>query len=353
MLFVTNRKVKREQNGNAEFTEFSNPKGDSELRLVLADQPNGALRLRLLPDRPGKELDALLAAFGMTPFPGRARYTSEAVAFAYLQKARQEKKNVVFFVHGFNTKIEHMVATIHELEARYNVLAVGFSWPSRGRVRDYLSDKGRARESSRALERAIERMAMYVVDFNESGMQQLQQEVETRYPDDVIAQHELFRRKLPSVCPVHVTLMCHSMGNYVYKWALKSTETQANPLIFSNILLVAADVNNEGHADWVDKLHVREDIYIVINQNDYALKASRIKPGKQQKARLGHYLKRLDSTIATYVDVTPVAGDAHGYFMDDTSAPGSNAHQFFQATLNGADGLPACHHVHGSLYRIQ
>jgi hypothetical protein len=42
-------------------------------------------------------------------------------------------------------------------------------------------------------------------------------------------------------------------------------------------------------------------------------------PGQEQRARLGHYTKNLDSSNAHYIDVTNVehVGSDHGYFKGD------------------------------------
>ena len=79
---------------------------------------------------------------------------------------------------------------------------------------------------------------------------------------------------------------------------------------------------------------------MVINENDSALKASRIKPGKEQKARLGHYTRQLNSPNAYYVDVTEAAhiGSEHTYFKGDSVKKNGNLHQLFGLMFNG---LPA------------
>ncbi len=171
--------------------------------------------------------------------------------------------------------------------------------------------------------------------FNQAGLTRLEKFVKEKHPDDGEAQMRLFNRKLPDVCSVKLNLLCHSMGNYLYKYALISSLTQANPLLFSNIVLVAADVNNDGHEKWVDQLRVREDVYITINEDDFALKASRLKFGAQQKARLGHYRKNLHSNQAVYVDFTDVVGDSHAYFIDEHAEKDTKTWVFFNNVLNG------------------
>ena len=53
-----------------------------------------------------------------------------------------------------------------------------------------------------------------------------------------------------------------------------------------------------------DALRPRNRLYVVINEDDFALKWSRRKPGDEQLARLGHYLKNLVARSAYYINVT-------------------------------------------------
>ncbi len=144
------------------------------------------------------------------------------------------------------------------------------------------------------------------------------------------------------------------MGNYVLKHALLSELSEARKLIFDNICLVSADANNDDHPKWVDALQVRKSIYIVINENDYALSWSRRKPGEEQKARLGHYLKKLDSKIAIYVDVTRerAVGNSHSYFDDKTTKQNAGLKRFFKGAFSGVNLASKMDFVnHSNTYR--
>ena len=116
-----------------------------------------------------------------------------------------------------------------------------------------------------------------------------------------------------------------------------TSENATSTLVFDNVCLVAADANNENHINWVGKLDVRKRIYVVINENDSALKASRIKPGKEQKARLGHYLKKLNSPNASYIDVTDAEhiGSEHTYFKGDSVKNNEALKTLFGDMFNG------------------
>jgi hypothetical protein len=108
-------------------------------------------------------------------------------------------------------------------------------------------------------------------------------------------------------------------------------------LVFDNVNLVAADTNNKNHANWLDTIDVRNRIHVVINENDSALKASRIKPGKEQKARLGHYLKSLNSEHAVYIDVTEAddVNNEHSYYKGSAVAKNASLRALFNDLFNG------------------
>ena len=78
-------------------------------------------------------------------------------------------------------------------------------------------------------------------------------------------------------------------------------------------------------------------MYIVINEDDSALKASRIKPGKQQQARLGHYLKKLNSDNAVYIDVTEAEAvdSEHSYFKGSSVNKNTKLKGIFNQIFNG------------------
>lgn len=105
----------------------------------------------------------------------------------------------------------------------------------------------------------------------------------TRHPDNQEAAQSLFSKLIDERCNVKLTLLCHSMGNYLLKKTLSTSENSLEELTFDNICLVAPDTNNHDHARWVEKFDVNNRFYVFINENDFALKWSRRKPGEEQK----------------------------------------------------------------------
>jgi hypothetical protein len=76
---------------------------------------------------------------------------------------------------------------------------------------------------------------------------------------------------------------------------------------------------------------------VVINENDSALGWSRCKPGKEQLARLGHYLRNLNAKNAYYINITQakyVGGD-HSYFKGKAANNNKSLLRLFRDIFQG------------------
>ena len=170
----------------------------------------------------------------------------------------------------------------HRFERNYNVEVVAFTWPANGRdslfgriggAASYKSDKRDAMRSAVAFDRTLEKLATY------------------------FDKHMQATRR----CNMRVSLLMHSMGNYLFKNLMRSSVYQGETRLFDNVILAAADVNNAAHEEWVDRIQCRRRIYITINEDDEALALSRAKFGEKQRARLGHLAHNLNSRQAVYL----------------------------------------------------
>lgn len=245
-------------------------------------------------------------------------------------------------MHGYNNDVADVLKAAHEIESLHNVIVVPFTWPANGGgaisgAASYLSDKSDARASAGALNRAIGKIQQFHLMLISAQKQQYQEAALKKHRDNPNAQASLFTKLMEKGCSVKVSLLCHSMGNYVFKHTLSTSENATSNLVFDNICLVAADTNNENHINWIGKLDVRNRIYVVINENDSALKASRIKPGEEQKARLGHYIKQLNSPNTHYIDVTNAeyVDSEHTYFKGKPVKKNKKLKVLFSSMLNG------------------
>lgn len=343
MFIITNRHVTAQSGGISVLGPRPNELGSNELRVVEARKHGRGWSLAPLPD---EMTGAQKREMGLPP-GGAARYASTYAAWKVLQQARKEGKNILFFVHGYNNDIKAILKRADDLEVTYNVIVVCFSWPARGGgVRgtlSYLEDKRDAKASVGAFERFLVIARTRLEEMNEAAKGAAMAKAEKQHPEDNELRDIRFQELMDKVCPVKISMMLHSMGNYLLKHTLLSSTSREIGTLFDNVALVAADTNNQGHRAWVDRIRAREAVYVVINERDKALRASETKVGEAQRARLGRTRRNLDSTLGIYIDVTdaPSVGSSHAYFEGGPVRAGSVSRAFFQKVFNGERGEEA------------
>ncbi|MFV0278994.1 MAG: alpha/beta hydrolase, partial [Parahaliea sp.] len=287
-------------------------------------------------------------------------YASLKVACELFERARKEQRHLLFFVHGYNNDMGDILRTARKLEKLYGVIVVPFSWPANGGgavsgTLSYLSDKDDARTSATAFQRATGLIYKYHTLLTQGLQARLLKQACDKHPDNGEQIQALFTRLLERECKVTLNLLCHSMGNYLAKYAICPSGSALRELVFDNVALVAADTNNLNHKNWVDNFQTRNRLYVVINENDAALKWSRRKPGEEQLARLGQYTRNLDATNANYIDLTPSkgVGSDHSYFKDKPVAGNAALKRMFRLMFDGGsaeDNLN--YHADRNLYRL-
>lgn len=352
LFVVTNRDFARRKD-DADFhvlKDGPNRKGDKELRLFEATPRAAGLErwnLALIPDRPAREAFAGLDDSFVTP-ANRRRFGSDLVAANLLGRLRNTKRNLLFFIHGYNNNVDDALRRAAGISAAYDVEVVVFSWPANGGgnrlVEDihgtasYLSDKSDARSSTGALDRALARMQGLLGDMNAGVLAAAQERAVEAAPGNREEQRRLIARELRAhSCPFNMTLLAHSMGNYVYKKVLMASEERlSRHSVFDNVILKAADTNHENHREWVERVRTRRRVYVCINQDDDALKLSSLKIGEAQKARLGSTLAQQDAGNAAYIDLTGLIRDEHSYFVNtDVGRHVPELEAFFRKAVNG------------------
>lgn len=347
MYFITNRAFDESQSGLDKLTKYPNSKGPNELSAVKVTGDK-RLRIELLGDElTREEVKKFKTNFKLSIDVGEPHYASLKVACEVFREAIEKSKNVLLYVHGYNNDVKDIYHTARELEQLYGVIVVPFTWPANGGgamsgTLSYLADKRDARASGDALSRVIDIVGRYHRLLIQSTWDRLKKEASDKFKENPTRQREYLAELLDRYCDVSVNLFCHSMGNYVLKHALKSTLSEARQLVFDNIVLVAADTNNEDHKQWVESLSCRKSVFITINADDSALSWSRRKPGEEQKARLGHYLRSLDAQNALYVDFTncKAVNRSHSYFDDNTVSRNKTVRRFFDKAFTAKNLLP-------------
>jgi len=358
MFVVTNRNLEPERKGLEQFGPRVNSRGPNELRMVEVTRARGGWKVEIVPDkldddpegrwceRAGID-DAWLQQMGFDP--AQPVYGSSYVAKRVLDRVTPGRggrggsgRHLLVFVHGFNNDIKDVVERAAAFEKNYRVEVLAFSWPANGGgatgVASYRSDKNDSKASVGALDRMLAKLNDMMRRFNASWVAQIIARAEARHPDNAQAARELAARTIDQGCPFTVNLVAHSMGNYLLKHMLLSTSSMGTGLIFDNVVLASADTNNPEHALWVERIRARRRVFVTINENDSALRLSRMKLGETQLARLGHYPYELFARGTVYVDFTnaPKVADSHAYF-EGLALENARIKRFFKEAFTGLD----------------
>lgn len=144
----------------------------------------------------------------------------------------EQQSHVTFLVHGYNNGWDDAARLYQKLcGALYSGpdslgLCISFDWPSMGSVVDYLPDREHARQCAADLADVLSALYDWLI-----GKQQ------AAFEDSRFA------------CKAKVSMVAHSMGNYLLQKALAVAWTRKNqPLLVSlinQLVMVAADVDND------------------------------------------------------------------------------------------------------------
>jgi esterase/lipase superfamily enzyme len=201
--------------------------------------------------------------------------------------AKTPKRQVLVFVHGYNTKFAEAVyrfaQIVHDSDAP--VVPVLFTWPSRGKLLHYGYDHESASYSRDALEKVLQALA-----------------------------------RDPHVGEISV--LAHSMGNWVTLEALRQMAIRNHglPGKIKNIMLAAPDVDFDVFQRQVSAIGAKPSLFtIFVSRDDGALAVSRRVWG--DKPRVGAvdpnaepYRDALDRDRINVVDLTEVSsGDRVGH----------------------------------------
>lgn len=345
MFLVTNRNLVDNASGFQLLGSKVNPEGPAELRLVEVVRRANQWHVTVLPDIMTREMKEEVGITEPGPVFASQYVFRRLMAIANPRMAqptsRRKGKDILLFVHGFNNSFADVVERCQGLAEAFDDLeVVAFTWPANGGgargVTDYRDDKRDAQASVVAFDRVLAKTYDLLAQARGEYLQELQEEAATRFPDSGERQREFVAARAEQQCPFRLSLLLHSMGNYLLERTLKSTALRGQQLIFDNIIMAAADVNSPGHEEWVNSLQVRNRLYVTINEDDYALRASRLKGGDEQLARLGHYPYNLNARQAVYVDFTqaPQVGTSHAYFEGD-ALKNAKVRKFFDLAVHG------------------
>ncbi len=294
MLVVTNRRLENEKADNESmFGENPNINGPAEVRLAWAEKQGKKWNLSLITEPPGVRSDNL---------------PSKKVFRAFKKSLIDANKNCVFYVHGYNKTFEESISQGWELQKRYGVGVLVFSWASNpGGIPpiEYPKARAIAGASSPAIDMTLEKLGRYMCEEADAD------------------------------CGISLNLLTHSLGNYLLQRFVEKPLFSGETRIFDNLILHQADVDSEGHEVWVDKLRYARRVYATINERDKILDLSDI----VNPDRLGNTASGLISSRAIYLDFTDAdkVNKAHQLF-GKTADKNPVIKEYFSLVFNGKPG---------------
>ena len=177
-------------------------------------------------------IDQLTTWTSRTEKQFRTELAARADTFPLIPENEHERqKHVTLFVHGYNNDWKDAAKRYQQITDDLYLGAGGlglcilFTWPSNGQTAHYLADRDDARASGQALSKVFNLL----------------------YDQAMLMQQKAADGT--GVCKAKVSVIAHSMGNWVFQNALKYTWERYNkPLLLSMInqcVMVAADVDND------------------------------------------------------------------------------------------------------------
>ena len=293
ILIITNRNINKKRKDHRAFGNGFNSDGPMELRLAHAKKNNGKWRVDIVPERTRR----------------RETLPSIKVFDQFREKLLAKSRNCVLFVHGYRQTFEKNLEKCLEIES-YGVDVVAFSWPSNpggAFVRKYKAAVRAAELSAPAFDRMFEKLGY--------NFQQLS--------EDEIAR-----------CDISYNLLVHSLGNYMLQNFIEKRLLQSETRMFDNIILHEADVDSDGHDQWVSKLRYAKRIYITQNENDKVLDISDI----INPDRLGNTTGNSDVARAKYIDFTDAKHVGRDHRLWHEARSNKVVETFFSDVFNGKRG---------------
>ncbi len=294
MLVVTNRRLENETTTDESmFGENPNINGPAEVRLAWAEKQGKKWRLSLISEPAD-------ITSGNLP--------SKNVFRAFKDLLIDNNLNCVFYVHGYNKDFEESIAQGWALQKRYGVGIVVFSWASNpGGIPpiEYPKARAIAGASSPAIDMTLEKLGRYMCEEADVD------------------------------CGISLNLLTHSLGNYLFQKFVEKPLFAGETRIFDNLILHQADVDNEGHEIWVNKLRYARRVYVTINEKDKILDISDV----VNPDRLGNTASDLISDRAIYFDFTDAdeVNKSHQLF-GETADKNSVIKDYFAKVFNGKPG---------------
>ncbi len=232
----------------------------------------------------------------------------------FVSQLISRSSNWVLFIHGDSKTFEDAAIRGLKIQKTHNIGVIVFSWPTK---EPNINGSKNFRNSMLQAENTVAHVASLINTL------------------------KLIRESHPEFWIDHtLSLFAHSLGNYLLELLVRENLLpQPQSKIFDNIVLNAPAVNQKHHKNWLDKIKIQNQIFVISNRHDFNLKGVRIftSAGKQ----LGEIVKPPFSENAYYIDFSKSVGfrfptgTTHTFFIGSIPEKSENIRCFYTDILHG------------------
>lgn len=198
---------------------------------------------------------------------------------------KESFKNLVVFTEGLGKTFTSGIDKATQMMRLYNVDELFFDWPTE---RPYMKPGKNIKTTCQVAPLVSKSFAAFILEF---------QTYKTQHA-------EKFKT---------TTLLNHSMGNLLLMYDLQNDYLKTiQSVLFDNVIVNAACVNQKNHKVWLDKLSFSKNIYLTINDKDRNLRGARILFKARQ---LGESPQPEFCKNVSYIDFSEVLNIEHNYFL--------------------------------------
>jgi len=248
-------------------------------------------------------------------FEGEKLLLQNKSSFDNLVIHKNKLKNWLVYVHGDSKTLADAAQRAFEIQEKYKVNVIVYSWPSKIEEGSGLKNFKNSRLN---VETGIDEFLVFLSDIEEWKSKNA---------------IEFANNK--------VSIMFHSLGNYYLERLVKDDYIQEmDQNLFDNLVVNAAAVNQKDHHSWLEEINIQERIYVNSNGRDFILRGVRLLTDWNRQ--LGEALVGEFASNATYVDFTNAVknngfpiGEMHGYYLGIVSNQSENIRSYYHTIFHG------------------
>ena len=245
---------------------------------------------------------------------GESWYAEAYPSLKSLMENPMPYRDWAVWVHGDGQSFEISLERAREIQALHKVNFIVFSWPT------LAPDKGPINNFKYSRNNAL-----LTVPFLHAFLHEIDHYRKMEYN---------------RIQAGHLSIFFHSLACYMLNEALERGYLQDMSVsLFDNLIINQAATSSVGHADWVERLKIQKQVYIIFNDGDVNLAGFRVLFG--QGYQLGERPLPPLAMNAIYLDFTGSVGfrlptgATHSFYYATVAEKSSNIRETFSILFQG------------------